>query len=350
MNENFTAKDKNVVEKIFDKKEILFIIIGISTRIFMFFYYIIADMVGFQTNWGDTALNFNENLYYPPLTTIILTFFRLISFGTIQVFAFWAFLWDLMTSLMVYFVIKNFEIENQKYAFGLFLINPFYFLNNTFGLGRCGYQITDAIFFLFFFLALIHYPKNNEKSSYLFYLFLGLSMCIKYYTLPAIGFLFLFFLIKKNWTEMKRFLLTTIPLVLIFLVIPFFTLDWFSDQLIEWYSHESSVPFYIRIIPSAIIALLFIIFRLKDSNPFEISIISIIGTASFMIFGYKYIKWFQPAIFYGILREKEYFSFELNLSFSKRKITVNNHLLTFYISLIAVIVSVIFIFFGITHA
>jgi 4-amino-4-deoxy-L-arabinose transferase-like glycosyltransferase len=347
MNERIQLEQKTFIEKVLDKKALIFIIIGISARILMFLYNIITDIIGFQQNWGDTALNFNKNLYYPPLTTIILTFFRLISFGMVQIFAFWAFLWDLITSLMIYYVLKNFKIKNLKYAFGLFLINPFYFLNNTFGLGKCGYQMTDAMFFFFFFLALIYYNKKELRSRYPFYIFLGLSMCIKYYTLPAIGFLFLFFLIKKNWKEMKIFLVSIIPLVLIFLIIPFFTLDWFSNQLLDWYSHEEAIPFYIRIIPSAIIALLFIIFRLRDSNPFEIIIVSIIGTAAFMFFGYKYIKWFQPLIFYGILTEKEFFSFELNLGIIKRKITVDNHLATFYLSFLGVFLSLLFIFFDI---
>ncbi|MFX0041186.1 MAG: hypothetical protein ACFFCY_16330, partial [Promethearchaeota archaeon] len=84
---------------------------------------------------------------------------------------------------------------------------------------------------------------------------------------------------------------------------------------------------------------------LKKSNEFENVIISIIAMASFMIFSYPYLRWFQSIIFYGILVEKDFFTFELNLGFIKRKINVNNHIITFYLSFLGVLMSYLFILF-----
>lgn len=336
---------KNFLDFIFNKKAIFLIIIGILIRIFMLIYYYYSHSINPSLGWGDVGLNFNLSIYYPPLGTVILDSFRLISFGFIEIFAFWAFLWDLGTTLMFYFVLKSFNIKNIKYAFGLFLVNPFYFLNNSFSLENCGYHITDAFFFLFLFLSLIFYPKKELYARYLFFLFLGLSMCIKYYTLPAIGFLFLKYLIEKDWNEMKRFLLVIIPTLLMFLIIPLFFLGSYLSEMLEWYSRGDYIPLYLRIIPIGLIALLFIIFRLKKSNEFENVIISIIAMASFMIFSYPYLRWFQSIIFYGILVEKDFFTFELNLGFIKRKINVNNHIITFYLSFLGVLMSYLFILF-----
>ncbi|MFX0105284.1 MAG: hypothetical protein ACFE75_07320, partial [Candidatus Hodarchaeota archaeon] len=261
----------------------------------------------------------------------------------IEVFAFWGFFWDLLTVIMFYFVLKSFKIKNINYALGLFMVNPFFFLNNSFSLENCGYHITDANFFFFFFLALIYFPKKEIYAKYLFYIFLGLSICTKYYTLPAIGFLFLKFLIERNWKELKIFLITITPLLTIFLIIPLFVTDWFLNSLINWTS--SSLPLFIQIIPFVIIAFLFIFFRLREADAFEISIISTIGTASFMFFTYPYLRWFQAILFYGILKEKEFFSFNLNLGFVKREIKVDNHILTFYLSFVAVFIAYLLIIF-----
>jgi hypothetical protein len=234
-------------------------------------------------------------------------------------------------------------MKHLNYAYGLYLLNPFFFVTMIFGLGKCGYQMTDYFFFFFLFLAFYFYPKEKKRDQYLFYIFLGLSMCAKYYTLPVLGFFLLKFIIDNDWEELKRCFLSIFPLILVLLIIPFFTLEWFNSQLAGWYHTGPDVPFLIRIIPSVIIALLFIIFRLKKTNNLEMIIVAIMGTAAFMFFSYPFVEWFLSIIFYGLLTQKELFSFEVNLGFIKRKVEVNNSVATFYLSFIGVLLTVIVI-------
>ena len=345
MEKTLEKHSKSLFEKIIGNKGIIFFFMGVTARIFMLFYYYYTHMIDPHRGWGDVGLNFRQPIFYPPLCLGLLNFFRYLSFGSIEIFAFYAFLWDLLTSLMFYFVLKSFGIKNKNYVFGLFLINPFWFLNNSFSLINCGYHITDSFFFFFFFMALIFYPKKELRYKYLFYLFLGLSMCTKYYTLPALVFLFLKNLYDKNWKEMKIFLVTIAPLLIIFILIPFSYLDYYSKELFTWYSYGSYVPLHIRIIPIVSIFLIFTFFRLKKSDPFEIIIVSIVAMASFMFFSYPYLRWFQSIIFYGILKKKDFFTFNLNLGVRKIEIVIDNHLLTFFLSMFGVLLSYLFILF-----
>ena len=92
------------------------------------------------------------------------------------------------------------------------------------------------------------------------------------------------------------------PLLIFFLILPFVLLDWFSGKLFVWYSIGPDIPLYIRIIPIGSIFLLFTIFRLKNSDAIETTKVAIFAMASFMIFSYPYLRWFQPVICYGILK------------------------------------------------
>ena len=340
-----SEKTKTIFERILDKKALILILFGIIIRIFMLIYYYYSHIIYPNRSWGDIGLNFSRSIYYPPLGTILLDLIRLLSFGIIEIFAFWAFIWDLGTVLMFYFVLKSFNIKNINYAFGLFLINPFFFLNNSFSLENCGYHITDAFFFFFLFLALIYYPREKVYARYLFYGFLGISMVIKYYTLPALGFLFIKHLYDKNWKEMKIFILSIAPILIAFLIVPFLFFESYLTELLRWYSKGDYIPLYLRMIPIGLIAILFIIFRMKNSDIFETTIVSIMAMASFMIFSLPYLRWFQSIIFYGVLREREFFSFKLNFGIIERKIIINNHTLTFYLSFIGVLGSYLIILF-----
>ncbi|MFW9999511.1 MAG: hypothetical protein ACFE9Q_05025 [Candidatus Hodarchaeota archaeon] len=344
-NKSELSLEKNFLEKVLEYKALFLIAFGIIIRISMLLYYYYTHAIDPGRSWGDLGFYFERNLTSTPLAIFFLEIFRFLSFGSIEIFAFWGFFWDLLTVLIFYFVLKSFEIKNIKYAFGLFMVNPFFFLNNSFSLENCGYHITDAYFFFFLFLAFSFYPKKEKYARYLFYLFLGLSICSKYYTLPAVGFLFLKYLIKKNWQEMKIFILTIAPIIIALLILPLFVTDWFLDTLINWSSSGTELPLFIRIIPFIIIAFLFILFRLKEADQFEIIIISTITTASFMIFSFLYARWFQAILFYGILKEKDFFSFNLNLGLFKREVKVNNHILTFYLSFVAVFISYLLIIF-----
>lgn len=344
--ENKEAPRKSLLEKILDHKGIIFVFAGIGIRIFMLFYYYYTHMINPNKSWGDIGTNFNSSTIYPPLTLLLLSFFNFLSFGSIEIFAFWGFILDLFTTLMFYFVIKNFDISNKTYVFGLFLINPFLFLNNSFSLENCGYHLTDSFFFFFLFMALLFYPKKGEWDRYLFYIFLALSIVAKLYTLPILGYLLIKFMVDKNWKEMKVFLFSTIPILIIFLIAPFFYWEHYLDFYNFWNLRgEMGFPLYIRLIPPITIFCTYLIFRIKKGDIVENIFVSIFTMASFMFFSNPYIRYFQSYIFYGILKPKEFFTFKLNLGFIKREIIVDNNLLVFYFSIFNVFLAYLIIIF-----
>jgi len=336
------------LKKIITHKALIFVCLGIVIRIFMLFYYYYTHAIDIGKSWGDVAYNYDNytSEIYPPLTILLLFFFRTLSFGFIEVFVVWAFLLDLITTLMFYYVIKGFNIPKKNYAFGLFLINPFFFLNNSFSLLNCGYHITDAFFFFFLFMAFIFYTKKDDKSRWLFYIFLSLSISAKIYTLPVLGLFFLKFIIDKDWKELKMFLISNIVVLGVFFLLPIF----FGENVIVTYLFwnargETLLPLYIRLIPASIIVILFIIFRLKKADLFEIIIFSCVATASIMFFSNPFIRYFQPLLFYGILKYKDFFSFKINLGFIKGRITVDNHIVTLVFSILAVLLAYLLIVF-----
>ena len=107
----------------------------------------------------------------------------------------------------------------------------------------------------------------------------------------------------------------------------------------------SGIPLYISIIPALIILILFCIFRLKKSDQFEMIIVSIIAMGIFLFFTFPYLRWFQVLIFYGILKKREFFTLKLNQREDKRDFVIDNHLLTFMISILAVFGSFLFVLF-----
>lgn len=344
-NENY-RENKSVLEKILDHKGIIFITAGIIIRILMLLYYYYKLPSNNPDLWGDLGKNFDGAFYYPPFTMFLLDAFRVISLDMIIIFAFWAFLLDIIVMFLFYFVLKSFEIRNWKYVFGLFFINPFFFLNNVFSLEKCGYHITDSFFFILLFLALTFYPRDKEWSKYLFYIFLALSAVAKMYTLPIIGFFFLKFLIEKDWDEMKKFLICTVPIVFVFLVLPIFYIENYINLYLLWNeAGEVLLPLYIRLIIVGIISIAYIFFRLKKAGIIEITFFSILVMAFFLFFSVPYIRYFQPLLIYGILTPYVFFTFTLNLGIIKRKIVFDNHLFVFYLSFILVGVAALIIFF-----
>jgi len=238
---------------------------------------------------------------------------------------------------LFYFVLKSFKISKLEYVYGLFLINPFFFLNNVFSLENCGYHITDSFFFIFLFLALYFYPRKDHWSRYLFYIFLAFSAVAKIYTLPIIGFFFLKFILEKDWVEIKKFLIGTLPIVFIFLVTPIFYIDNYVSLYLLWNEvGEDILPLYIRLIIIAIMCLAYIFFRIKKAGLLEITFFSIVVMAVLLFFSKPFIRYFQPILIYGILTPSTFFTFTINFGFIKRKINFNNHLLVFYSSFIFV--------------
>ncbi|MHA1724724.1 MAG: hypothetical protein ACTSXH_07760 [Promethearchaeota archaeon] len=331
------------------KKNLGFILIflGLSMRIFMLFYYYYVHAIDINRSWGDVGLNFRNHKYYPPLTTFLLETFVFLSFGSIEIFAFWAFFWEFFTSTLFYFVHKRFKIINIKVAYGLYLLNPFLYINNIFSPINCGYHVTDSFFYLFFFLALIYYPQEeaDNHNQYLFYLFLGLSMITKYYTLPGLGLIFLDLIRKKKWNDLKRFLITIPPIILILMVIPFFYISKYREELIQWYEIGAAFPFYLRIIPSLILFIVFLSIKKERINFLEILMFSIMMMGSFMFFSYPYLRWFQGVLFYGMLKPKQFFSLKIKIGTDFQRITIDNHVFTFLLSFFGVFLSFLMIIF-----
>ena len=330
-------ENQSFLERTLSHKAVILIAIGFLIRIFMLLYYYYTHGANPSKPWGDVGINFGESVHYPPLTMVLLSLFKLLSFGIIEVFAFWAFLFEIAVVLLFYYVLKSFKISNLNYVYGLFLINPFLFLNNVFSYENCGYHITDSFFFIFLFLALLYYPKDTKTSRYMFYLFIALSAVAKIYTLPIAGLFFVKFIIDKDWDEMKKFLIITIPIFLIFLVSPIFYIENYLRLYFLWNEvGEVTLPLVIRIIPALVITGVFLVFRLKKADLVETTFVSISITAMFMFFTLPYLRYFQPLLIFGILTTKNFVTFNLNLGIIKREIKFDNNLLVFYSSFVLV--------------
>ena len=330
-------ENQSFLERILSHKAVILIAIGFLIRIFMLIYYYYTHRINPSRSWGDVGINFSEKVHYPPLTMIFLDIIKFISFGSIEIFAFWSFIFEIVVVLLFYYVLKSFKIHNMKYFYGLFLINPFLFLNNVFSYENCGYHITDSFFFIFLFLALFSYPKDTKYSKYAFYIFVALSAAAKIYTLPIVALFFLKFIVEKDWDEMKKFLITTLPIILIFLVTPIFYVEDYIGIFFNWNEvGEASFPLIIRILPALAITGVFFVFRLKKADLIENLFVSISITAMFMFFTVPYLRYFQPLLIFGILKEKNFFTFNLNLGIIKKEIKFDNNLLVFYSSFILV--------------
>jgi hypothetical protein len=346
MNNENINENPTFTEKILDHKAIILIIGGVLIRVFMLAFYYYTHIIDPLRSWGDVGINFRGGYHYPPFTIYLLEIFRFISFGSVEIFALWAFLLEIVTVILFYFVLKNFKISNIDYIYGLFLVNPFFFLNNVFSLENCGYHITDSFFFIFFFLALYFYPREEKWSRYLFYIFLVISAVQKFYTLPVLGFFFLKFLLEKDWKEMKIFLICAIPIVFVLLISPVFYIENYFRVYILWNElGEDVLPLYVRLIIIAVISLGYLFLRFKKAGILELTFFSIFVMAIFLFFSKPFIRYFQPLLIYGILTPYVFFTFTLNLGFIKRKIEFDNHLLVFYSSFILVGVAYLIIIF-----
>ena len=145
---------------------------------------------------------------------------------------------------------------------------------------------------------------------------------------------------------MKKFLICTVPIILIFLVSPIFYIERYIRLYFLWNElGEVTLPLFIRIIPALAITGVFLIFRLKKADLVEITFASITITAMFMFFSFPYLRYFQPILIFGILTTKNFVTFNLNLVFVKREIKFDNNLLVFYSSFLLVAGSYLIIVF-----
>jgi hypothetical protein len=101
--ENRTESGNNsFLRKVISHSGIILVIIGIAIRVFMLLFYYYTHSLDPGKSWGDVGYNYNNytSPIYPALTVMLLTFFRFISFGIIEVFAFWGFFLDILTVLI----------------------------------------------------------------------------------------------------------------------------------------------------------------------------------------------------------------------------------------------------------
>ena len=342
---------------------ITFIVIGISIRIIMLIYYYIAHMDS-SVSWGDVIINYNTTntmftgewiwrpgrLEYPPLTLFLLVFFKLISFNSLEVFVFYAFFLELAVSLSFYFILKKFDTPKRILVFGAFLVNPFVFLNNIFSPINCGYHITDSFFYIFLTLSLFYYVDENKSK---FYLFSGLTMCTKWFTLPAAPFFFIKFLFEKDWKELKKILIFLgIPIV-VFLISPILFLPNYLDLYTGWLSGSTlstfeEVPLLIKLGLFGAVFLIYLIIRLRKADLLEITFASIIVMFSIMFWKRLYVRYLTPLVLYGHLKTNEnIFRIDLDFKIIHVKFKVGNHLLTYGFSILgclAAIAVIIFVF------
>jgi hypothetical protein len=348
------------------KISLLLIIAGIGIRIFMiiFYYFVNLNPNIPWGGWGDVNLNYHDvdtilsgdwvwssgDLVYPPLSVYFILFLRVVSFNSVEVFAFYAFLLEFIVAISFYFVLKKFKISKRNVIFGIFLLNPFYFLNYVFSATNCGYHISDSFFCLFLIVALYFYPNDNKS---LFYLFLGLSMCVKWFTLPAVPLIFLKFLFEKNWNEIKKIIIYFGIPIFIFLISPIFYLPNYIKLYAAWINMSQSahaipitLPIYIRIIPFTVLFVGYTLLRIKKASLLEITFVSIILMFTVMMWARLYLRFLTPLVFYGHLKTKEDI-FTINIDFMNIHFRVGNHLLTYGLSILGCIGAIgiiIFIF------
>jgi len=320
-------KDSNGLWKIknYYKLGILLIVIGVGIRIFMLTYYYIAHL-DLGLSWGDIMINYHTTdsmftgewiwdvtkLEYPPLTLYFLIFFKIISFGVFEVFVFYAFILELLISI------------------------------------NCGYHITDSFFYIFLLLSLYYYPKEDKT---LFYLFSGLTMSVKWFTLPAAAYFFIKFLFNKNWVEVKKVVIYIGIPIIIFLITPIFYLPNYLDLYIGWLSSTEvaalyNPPLIVKLLLFGAVFISYMIFRIKKADLLEITFFSIIVMFSILFWRRTYVRYLTPLILYGHLTTKEsVFTIDIDFKIARFHFQVGNHLLTYFFSILGCIASIAIILF-----
>jgi hypothetical protein len=337
------------------------IIIGILIRTWaLFFYYwkSVSSPIGLES-FGDVYQNFYDidsvftgewiwssiDLAYPPLSIYFLVLLRLASFNNLYIFFFYSFIIEILITGIFYIVLKRFRVSKYQIIFGFFLINPFYFMSFTFRGILSGYHLTDNFFCIFLLLALYFYPKKNKT---LFYIFSGLAVSAKWYTLPFLIIVFIKYVREKDWKEMKQFIIYTGVPIFIFLISPFLYLPNYLNLYIDWLSghaYSATIPFHFRIIPFVI--LIFIgFYKARDFDLLDITAYSIVIMVSILWWSRLYVRYLAPLIYFGhIFGPKEIYSFQIRISDKVWELKINNHVLTYISSCIAVIFLVIIAFY-----
>ncbi|MBD3212128.1 MAG: hypothetical protein GF311_05905 [Candidatus Lokiarchaeota archaeon] len=331
---------------------IILFAIGILIRILaLAFYYwqSFSRPIGLDS-FGDVYLNFydidsifsgewiwsQDDLAYPPLSIYILVLLRLISFNNLYIFFFYSFLIEILIIGIFYLVLKRFNVSHYRIIFGFFLVNPFYFMSFVFRGIKSGYHLTDSFFCIFLLLAIYFYP--NQKKS-LFYLFSGLAVSAKWYTLPFLLLVFIKFFREKDWEEMKHYIFYTGIPIFTFLISPVFYLPNYLDLYTDWLSghaYTAAIPLYYKIIPFLIL-LAIGCYKAKDFDLLDLTAYSILVMVSILWWSRLYVRYLAPLIYFGhISKPKEIYTFEIKISEQVWELKVDNHVITYLSSCIAV--------------
>ena len=124
MQENSEQSELSLINRILSHKALIFILAGILIRVVMLIFYYVIQIIEPGRSWGDVEINYLSFKNYPPLSQIFLFVFKFLSFGILEIFAFWAFFFDLLIMIIFYYVLKSFDIPKKLYAYGLIKNKP----------------------------------------------------------------------------------------------------------------------------------------------------------------------------------------------------------------------------------
>jgi hypothetical protein len=142
---------------------------------------------------------------------------------------------------------------------------------------------------------------------------------------------------------MAKFILIQGIVIGIVFIPCFLLFDDFFGLILYWFgSGVASVPFYIRIIPTIIISA-YVVYKLKSQDFTSISGYSLIIFYSFAITSITYWRYLLGLIYNGTL-DKRFDKFEWNIK--KLNITLDKHELTFILSIVGVIISILTVLTG----
>jgi len=336
-------------KKIFSylKSNYIFLIaLGIALRVFtlIFIYFEVAYTHFSRGAMGDVQLNFydiesiftgewkwnQDDLAYPPITIYFLLFLRISAFNNIYVFFFYSFILEVATISLFYPVLKKFKVDYPKVVFGLLLINPFYYFSYVSRVFISGIRITDSFFLIFLILSLYFYPKKDKRY---FYFFLGLSMCAKWYTLPAFPLFIIKYWREKQWDELKKMLLFMGIPIIIFLISPVLYLPNYLNLYINWIITGNPltqiIPFYLKVIPT-IILFCIIFYKIKDVDKMTLIFLSLVLTVSYILWTRFYVRYFAPLLLYGSLY---YYKNSRQIQNERENLAIKSHCDIFLISI-----------------
>ncbi len=278
----------------------LFILGGLVIRVLYFVFILFVQTNPLQ--WGDIKLNIEdgqaiwENLQlgqgffyqakFPFLGGVYVLLIYLAGSGLpVEQAYFWFAISQMLLEygliLGFYFVVKAWTKDTTyaKLAVIIWLFNPFWLLQQVLSFDRLGYHPTDYIFIILILIAMYFHTRDHGKKWS--YVFLGLTVSIKLFTLPLIAILALNFiinpgrkqegesLIKINWVEIKQLLIYMgLPIFLTFLLpmlIDFQNLHWFLEFR-NCSIFGGVLPTWIRILPPIIGLGFFIYLLIKKPN------------------------------------------------------------------------------------